>query len=334
MEVRLFPNLRRPGVGLKPRREAQRPLLPQHARHCPVLEAGSSLGYLVYPPLEKHEAYWVAYDGDGVYRFVYYVNPSGAKYQGVFSVAISLSAGGTGMLREDVQFLTAAPATTREHALLMMQTFIVREDIGTPTGAITLRGAWNFQTPQGWDTVYTPIFNYIERPVVPMMVIRVETDWYNHETEFRYVLQAGQSISVAPTMPIGQVVFVPREPITLRDCTDKELEEIQKSVQEFSREKAATKVSTPYGLQYSPHYLRKSREQNAPGQQIARDVATEPEKDRADVPAEEAAPASGETGSLGGAAAWSDSIPQKVGRNDPCPCGSGKKYKRCHGAAL
>jgi len=23
----------------------------------------------------------------------------------------------------------------------------------------------------------------------------------------------------------------------------------------------------------------------------------------------------------------------KVGRNDPCPCGSGKKYKRCHGAA-
>ncbi len=24
---------------------------------------------------------------------------------------------------------------------------------------------------------------------------------------------------------------------------------------------------------------------------------------------------------------------EKVGRNDPCPCGSGKKYKRCHGAA-
>ena len=24
---------------------------------------------------------------------------------------------------------------------------------------------------------------------------------------------------------------------------------------------------------------------------------------------------------------------QKIGRNDPCPCGSGKKYKKCHGAA-
>jgi preprotein translocase subunit SecA len=24
---------------------------------------------------------------------------------------------------------------------------------------------------------------------------------------------------------------------------------------------------------------------------------------------------------------------KKVGRNQPCPCGSGKKYKLCHGAA-
>ena len=23
---------------------------------------------------------------------------------------------------------------------------------------------------------------------------------------------------------------------------------------------------------------------------------------------------------------------EKIGRNDPCLCGSGKKYKRCHGA--
>ena len=24
---------------------------------------------------------------------------------------------------------------------------------------------------------------------------------------------------------------------------------------------------------------------------------------------------------------------QKIGRNAPCPCGSGKKYKKCHGKA-
>jgi uncharacterized protein YecA (UPF0149 family) len=23
----------------------------------------------------------------------------------------------------------------------------------------------------------------------------------------------------------------------------------------------------------------------------------------------------------------------QAGRNDPCPCGSGKKFKRCHGRA-
>ena len=26
-------------------------------------------------------------------------------------------------------------------------------------------------------------------------------------------------------------------------------------------------------------------------------------------------------------------VEKKVGRNDPCPCGSGKKYKNCHGKA-
>ena len=25
-------------------------------------------------------------------------------------------------------------------------------------------------------------------------------------------------------------------------------------------------------------------------------------------------------------------IAEAVGRNEPCPCGSGKKYKHCHGA--
>lgn len=24
---------------------------------------------------------------------------------------------------------------------------------------------------------------------------------------------------------------------------------------------------------------------------------------------------------------------KNIGRNDPCPCGSGKKYKKCHGAS-
>jgi preprotein translocase subunit SecA len=27
-------------------------------------------------------------------------------------------------------------------------------------------------------------------------------------------------------------------------------------------------------------------------------------------------------------------VEKKVGRNDPCPCGSGKKYKNCHGVGM
>ncbi|MBR4331952.1 MAG: SEC-C domain-containing protein [Clostridia bacterium] len=27
-------------------------------------------------------------------------------------------------------------------------------------------------------------------------------------------------------------------------------------------------------------------------------------------------------------------VGKKIGRNDPCPCGSGKKYKNCHGRNL
>src|SRR6267154_5178884 len=27
-------------------------------------------------------------------------------------------------------------------------------------------------------------------------------------------------------------------------------------------------------------------------------------------------------------------VTRKIGRNDPCPCGSGKKYKKCHGAVV
>lgn len=40
------------------------------------------------------------------------------------------------------------------------------------------------------------------------------------------------------------------------------------------------------------------------------------------------------TALAGGAAKPSGPEWDNVGRNDPCPCGSGKKFKKCHGAAL
>lgn len=264
MEVRLFPNTRRPGVGLRPRREGTRPLLPQHARHCPVLEAGSALGFMVYAPLEPRESVYVDYDGDGLYKFVYYLQTPDGKPTPMFQVTMRHSVGGIGMVKEEVAF-TGVPMLSKEAALAVMRVFLVPEDMGTPDGAVALRAATNFRTPPGWDTVYTPIFNMIERPVAPMLVVRVETDWYTHETEFRYVLQAGEGITITHAIPIGQVTFVPREEVTMRDCTPSELESLEASRQEFLTHKAAAAQKTSYGLSYSPYYLRQSRAQKSEG---------------------------------------------------------------------
>ena len=264
MEVRLFPNSRRPGIGQKPRREAQRPLLPQHARHCPVLEAGSSLGYLCYPPLESNESFHLEYAGDGKYNFTYFLRGKPGEWEPIFRVATTLPVNGVGMLKQEVTLLGAIPTLTRESALRVSRAFISPEDLGTPPGGLSLRGSTNFQTSTGWDTVYAPIFNQIERPIAPMLVVRVETDWYTHETEFRYVMEPGEGISCQHNMPIGQVFFMPREEITMRSCTDEEVAVLQRSMQEFYEHKAANKVTTPYGLEYSPHYLRKTRESPKP----------------------------------------------------------------------
>ena len=187
---------------------------------------------------------------------------------------------------------------------------------------MTLRGATAFQTPDGWDTVYSPVLNMIERPMAPMLVIRVETDWYPHETEFRYVLQPGEGVSGSHTIHIGQVMFVPREEFGMRACTDEELAAIRQSQSEFSREKAAAKMNTAYGLAYSPHYLRQSRAQRTTERPF--DSA---QGRPADVPSIQGVVAMHEDPHIAPKAV------DKVGRNDPCPCGSGKKYKKCHGAA-
>jgi hypothetical protein len=257
MNVRTFSNGGRPGVGQPPRREGSRPLLPQHARHCPVLESGSALGFMVYAPLEPNEAVHIGYDGEGKYTCTFFLAVPGGTWDKVFTVAFQHAVGGLGAIRESVEY--RAPRLTDQNAINMAKAFLMPENLGTPPGAISLRGATNFQTPEGWDTVYTPIFNMIERPVAPMLIVRVETDWFAHATEFRYVLQPGEGMSLSHTLPIGQVLFVPREEVTLVPSTAAEHEAFQTSVSAFFQEKAAHKTTTAYGLQYSPHYLRESR---------------------------------------------------------------------------
>ena len=260
MQVTLFPNPRRPGFGLRPKVEAQRPLLPQHARLCPVLEAGSALGALVYPSLAENEQFQIGYEGEGVYQFGYAANPTGTRWEQVFTVTYQLAIGGIGIRKEEVTLMVPETPGFRETAKQIARMFIVPDDLGTPTGAVTLRGAYNFQTSPGWDTVYSSVLNLTERPIAPVLVIRVQTDWYAHNSEFRYILAPGETISASHNLPIGQVFFVPREDITFRDGTEAEIEQRRITSQRFFDEKAKHKIKTPYGLEYSPHYQRRSRE--------------------------------------------------------------------------
>lgn len=278
MEITLFPNPRRPGIGLRPKIEAQRPLLPQHARLCPVLEAGNSLGALVYPSLSENEQFQIGYEGEGLYRFGYAVNPTGSRWEQVFAINYQLAMGSLGTRREEVELMVPETPGFKEAAMVMARMFIVPDDLGTPAGAVTLRGAFNFQTPPGWDTVYSAVLNNCERPVAPVLVIRVETDWYVHDTEFRYVLAPGETISVSHSLPIGQVFFVPREKITFRDGTEKEIAERHEKSQSFFQEKASQKMKTPYGMEYSPLYHRMSREQQKADAKRKRTPANKPEK--------------------------------------------------------
>src|SRR3954470_20445331 len=113
MDVCLLPNSARRGVGVKSKGEGTRPLLPQHARHCPVLEAGSAMGFMVYAPLDPRESFYVEYAGDGQYKFVYYVQSPEGKPTPVFMLTLSLPIGGIGMMKEEVQFM-GTPVVTRD----------------------------------------------------------------------------------------------------------------------------------------------------------------------------------------------------------------------------
>ena len=51
--------------------------------------------------------------------------------------------------------------------------------------------------------------------------------------------------------------------VTMRDGTEEEAAMRRQSSEAFFHEKSGVTLKTPYGLEYSPHYLRTSRKQNA-----------------------------------------------------------------------
>jgi hypothetical protein len=251
--VLVLPNRFRPGVGLPPARVAQRPWLPQHARHCPVLEAGSAIGYLVYPALRMDEALQIGY-ANSRYQVAYCRESKPGQWEDVFQLTFTPRLGSYSV---DLAVKAGDEAPTDAEVNDLLTAVILPQHLGQPAGGVALRGSVDFRTPKGWDTVYAAVLNEISPPTLSVLTVRVETDWYAHGTEFRYVLQPGDMFRVTATQPIGQVFFMPRDEPILREATKEELAEFGRQQDAFEQEKAADQLTAPYGLRYSPAYQKR-----------------------------------------------------------------------------
>src|SRR5262249_4737935 len=145
MEITTFPNRFRPGVGLVPARVAQRPWLPQHARFCPVLEAGSALGFLVYAPLRPDEAFQVTYSG-GQYQLTYARDTRRAHWDNVFRLPSGQPAGMTGIVAQELALSDVDADISEQTVSDLREAFIFPHHLGVPAGGVGLRGAVDFRT--------------------------------------------------------------------------------------------------------------------------------------------------------------------------------------------
>jgi hypothetical protein len=267
VDVLVLPNRYRPGVGLPAARVAQRAWLPQSARQCPVLEAGSAIGYLIYPALRMDEALQIAY-AQSRFHITYARERTPGQWEDVFQLTFTLR---VGSYSADLAVKAGDDAPSDAEVEELLTAVIPPQHLGQPAGGLALRGSVDFRTPKGWDTVYAAIVNEISPPTLPVLTVRVETDWYAHSTEFRYVLQPGDMFRIKATQPIGQVFFIPREEAILHEATEEQLAEFRGQQDAFVQEKLADQVTAAYGLRYSPAYQkRRQGKVRGPGEKGAK----------------------------------------------------------------
>lgn len=262
MDVTVLPNQRRPGVGRPPAAENRRAALPQQARFCPVVEDASRSGFLVYPPLLPSEALQVRLLEPGRLRVSLHHTPTGTSTpQAVWVMDITSSGGTGGVDGYDVRYFDESAGLDETGVQQFSDALLA--NINSPQGAVGLRGAHDFVTPEGWDTVYTGILNRTERPALPVLTARIETDWYAQPTEFRYVLQPGDILSANGQSPIGQVIFVPRESVQLREGGEADREAFLARQQAYWAERSTKERATNFGTLYSYHYRDEQKARRA-----------------------------------------------------------------------
>ena len=256
--VTLVPNRHRPGVGHAPVRDGRRQVLPQIAIHCPVVSAANSLGYLVYPALADGEAFQIRYRTDSRFEFSFFVGSDDPPGTRAFTLRYTFSGVGPGRWTEELVHHDAGVDMGDDQIMRRRDAlFSVANLAQAQPGSVGLRGATNFVTPEGWDTVFTGVLNDTTPPRLPVVSVRVETDWFAMESEFRYVLQPGDSLSAGPGDPVGQAFFVPREPVTARPASSEEQASFDEAFERYQRDKRAEEIQTPSGFRYSPAYSRR-----------------------------------------------------------------------------
>ena len=255
-EIRVIADSARAGAGLMPVSEPRRAWLPQHARFCPVIEDGSRMGLLVYPPLFEGESYQVAYIDDGHYELTFF-----RARQPVFTFASKPSGGGGGTGLSELVRFDEHGGVPREEVAKLAASLVI--NLHTPIGGVGLRGSHDFATPEGWDTIYSGVLNDVRRPATPSLTVRVETDWFRQPTEFRYVLQKGDSISAEAHTPVGQVTFVSREEVTLTLASDEEAVQFELERREYWARKPEYERYTAYGSPNDRQYQQERRGRRA-----------------------------------------------------------------------
>ena len=158
----------------------------------------------------------------------------------ISQVTRALEAVSAAKVRKAIQALTA----TRSYATKAWQ---VLTHITNQPGGVNLH------------PLLTPRSNPQNALVIVMTADRGLAGAYNTNV-IRYVLQRGEGIPGARSRPIGQVFFVPREEVELTDSSPAEIAALKENLDTFAREKAAKRRPLPFGLEYSPHYLQRSRE--------------------------------------------------------------------------
>lgn len=191
-EVIVVPNMRRPGAGREPE---------------PTSDGAG--GLLVFAPLEADEEFEARYLEDGVFEFVFR-----KRERTAFALRHRPAAGAAGGATDELTTFDPASGLRQEAVPAVLDALTV--NVGGLRGGVGLRGAHDFATPEGWDTIYSGVGDPSGRPWLPSLTVRVETDWFRQPSEFRYALDVGEALRVTHDRPVGSVLFVPREELVLR----------------------------------------------------------------------------------------------------------------------